>query len=75
MLEGKEFAAGDHLTVADLTLVATVSTYEVMNYDFTKFKNVCRWYNKVKGTAPGYKELNEKNVLLFKQMVDSCTKK
>lgn len=75
MLQGQEFAAGDNLTVADLTLVATVSTFEAMNYDYTKFNNVSKWYAKVKATAPGYKELNEKNVMLFKQLVENCTKK
>lgn len=74
-LENSEYAAGNNLTLADLTLVATVSTYEVMDFDLSPYKNVTKWLAKIKKTAPGYEEANGKNVLIFKQMVDSLTKK
>lgn len=74
-LENSEYSAGNQLTLADLTLVATVSTYEAMNFDISKYKNVARWYEKVKATAPGYEEANGKNVLIFKQMAEHLTKK
>ncbi|XP_050310957.1 glutathione S-transferase D1-like [Anthonomus grandis grandis] len=74
-LEGQEFAAGNNLTLADLTLVATVSTYDVMEYDLSPYKNITRWYAKVKSTAPGYKEANEEGCVAFKQLVDTLTKK
>lgn len=74
-LEGQEFAAGNELTLADLALVSTVSTFDVMNFDISPYKNVARWYAKVKATAPGYEEANGKNVQIFKQMVDHLTKK
>ncbi|CAH0545883.1 unnamed protein product [Brassicogethes aeneus] len=74
-LEKSEFAAGDKLTVADLALLATVTTFEVVNYDLTPYKNVGRWLAKAKSVAPGYEEANGKNVLIFKQMVDHLTKK
>lgn len=74
-LEGQEFAAGNELTLADLTLVSTVSTFDVLNFDLSPYKNVTRWYAKVKATAPGYEEANGKNVIAFKQLVDQMTKK
>lgn len=74
-MEGQEYVAGNNLTVADLTLVSTVSTFDVMKFDLTPYKNVTRWYAKVKSTAPGYEEANGKNVLIFKQLVDSLSKK
>lgn len=42
-LEGEKYVAGDNLTVADLTIVATVSTLEVVGYDLTPYKNVSRF--------------------------------
>lgn len=74
-LQNQEYAAGNTLTLADLTLVATVSTYEVVGYDLTPYPNVSKWLAKVKATAPGYEEANGKNVLIFKQLVDTLTKK
>lgn len=74
-LAGGKYAAGDNITVADLTIVATVSTLEVVGYDLTPYKNVSRWYDDVKNTAPGYKEVNEEGCKAFKALVDSLAKK
>lgn len=74
-MEGQEYAAGNNLTIADLTLIATVSTFEVMNFDLAPYKNVTKWSAKVKATAPGYEEANGKNALIFKQLVDHLMKK
>lgn len=41
-LAGGKYVAGDNITVADLTIVATVSTLEVVGYDLTPYKNVSR---------------------------------
>ncbi|KAJ8961966.1 hypothetical protein NQ317_004276 [Molorchus minor] len=70
LLANSPYAAGDHLTLADLSLVASISTWEIMGYDLSPYKNIRSWYAKVKQTAPGYEEANGKNVLLFKQLVD-----
>nr|WCC58228.1 glutathione S-transferase [Pharsalia antennata] len=74
-LANSEFAAGDNLTLADLSLVATVSTCDITGYDLSSYKNVSRWYDNVKETAPGYEEANGKNLLVFKQLVEQLRKK
>lgn len=74
-LEGQEYSAGKDLTLADIALVTTVSTFDVLGFDLSPYKNVSRWYQKVKATAPGYEEANGKNVQIFKQMVDHLTAK
>ncbi|KAF2885296.1 hypothetical protein ILUMI_20884 [Ignelater luminosus] len=75
LLERHTYSAGDHLTVADLALVATVSTYEAMNFDFRDYPNVVNWLDVIKTTAPGYEEVNGKNVLVFKEMVEKLSRK
>lgn len=65
-LEGKEWAAGNKLTVADIALVATISTYECGNFDFSKYPNVEKWFQKAKKNVPGY-ELNEAGCREFKK--------
>jgi len=64
-LEKTVYAAGEYLTVADLSLGATMATYEVAGFDFSKYKNVARWYAKCKATAPGW-DLNEAGANEFK---------
>ncbi|KAL7727441.1 hypothetical protein ACLKA6_017565 [Drosophila palustris] len=55
-LEGHEYAAGDSLTVADIALVATVSTFEVAKFDISKYANVNKWYENAKKVTPGWEE-------------------
>ncbi|BFF92714.1 glutathione S-transferase 1-1-like [Drosophila madeirensis] len=56
LLEGQQYAALNKLTIADFALVATVSTFEISEYDFRKFSNVVRWYENAKKVMPGWKE-------------------
>ncbi|XP_074038878.1 glutathione S-transferase 1 [Leptinotarsa decemlineata] len=70
-----DYCTGNNLTLADLALVATVSTIESMDYDISPYPNVVRWYAKVKATAPGYEEANAKGVVEFKQLVERMKKK
>ena len=65
-LEGSKYAAGNHLTVADISLLATVSSYEVAGFDFSKYANVKRWYDLVNATAPGH-EINAAGMAEFKK--------
>lgn len=64
-LDGQTYAAGDSLTVADISLVATVSTAEVLGFDVTKYSNVQKWYANAKATTPGI-DLNEAGIKAFK---------
>ncbi|XP_061400688.1 glutathione S-transferase 4-like [Musca vetustissima] len=55
-LSNSKYAAGDNLTLADLALLASVSTMDVYDIDVNKYENVARWYALVKETAPGADE-------------------
>lgn len=65
-LEGQTYAAGDSLTLADITLVATISSYDLAGFDLSKYPNVEKWYAKCKATTPGY-DLNEAGLAEFKK--------
>jgi len=65
-LEKSEYAAGDNLTLADISLVATVSTLEIAKLDLSKFSNVTKWLAKCKATCPGY-DINEAGLQEFKK--------
>jgi glutathione S-transferase len=65
-LEGNKYAAGDELTVADISLVATISSYDVAGFDLSKFPNVNKWYSLCKETVPGY-SINQAGLEEFKK--------
>jgi len=58
-LEGHDYAVGNNITVADHTLVATVSTFEASGIDLSKHANVAAWLSRCKTKMPGYSEVNE----------------
>jgi glutathione S-transferase len=65
-LQGKKYAAGNTLTIADISLFATVSSNEVASFDFSKYANVAAWYNLCKTTVPGF-AINEAGCQEFKK--------
>ncbi|XP_012283320.1 glutathione S-transferase 1-1 [Orussus abietinus] len=68
-LEGQDYAVGRNLTIADLALAASVSTAVALGFDLGGYKNVDRWMEKVKSSAPGYRTANGEGVELLKKMV------
>lgn len=65
-LEKSTYAAGENLTLADISLVATVSTLETVGLDLSKWSKVSAWLAKCKATTPGI-DLNEAGLQEFKK--------
>ncbi|KAH8331065.1 hypothetical protein KR067_011085, partial [Drosophila pandora] len=55
-LEGQDYVAGDHLTVADFAILSSVSTFDIVEFDISKYPNVDRWYQNAKKVTPGWDE-------------------
>lgn len=69
-LNNQNYVAGPYLTIADISLIATVSTIELFNVDINKFPNVEKWIEKAKRTVPGY-DINEAGLADFKRFIQS----
>ncbi|XP_058450650.1 glutathione S-transferase 1 isoform X1 [Malaya genurostris] len=53
-LEGQQFvAAGDAPSLADISVLASLATFEVAGYDFSAFKNVKDWYDRIQKVVIG----------------------
>nr|XP_053657101.1 glutathione S-transferase 1-1-like [Cherax quadricarinatus] len=52
------YAAGNKITIADMCLVATVSTIEAAGVELDEYTRIQRWLKKCKTQMPGYKEAN-----------------
>ncbi|KAG7164741.1 glutathione S-transferase 1-like isoform X2 [Homarus americanus] len=58
-LSHKKYAAEtDHITVADLVLVANVSSYEAAGFIINDYPNISAWLQRCKQNIDGYEELN-----------------
>ncbi|XP_037952558.1 glutathione S-transferase 1-1-like [Teleopsis dalmanni] len=55
-LDGQTYIAGNKLTVADIALVATVTTFAVAGFDFSQYDNVNKWWENAKKVVPGFEE-------------------
>nr|CAD7406795.1 unnamed protein product [Timema cristinae] len=71
-LEGQQWVAGSNLTIADISIVVTLSSAEVLGYSVnpSKYPNVSRWLIKAKKTIPGYAELNGPGLKDLKGLLD-----
>ena len=47
-LGDQPFIAGTHLTIADYTVCANLSLLELQDYDFTAWRNVQQWQEKMR---------------------------
>ena len=57
-LDGHDFVCGSTLTVADISLLASLSFAEAAQYNLTPYANISRWLNHLKRTLPYYDEVN-----------------
>ncbi|XP_011302060.1 glutathione S-transferase 1-1 [Fopius arisanus] len=69
LLEGNDWAAGSDMTIADLSLLSTVTTAEAFGFDLEEYSNVAEWLERVKSTAPGYDTANAEGVEILKNII------
>lgn len=67
-LEGNSYVAGDQLTIADITIFATVSTCELANVNLEKFPNITSWCQKCMENIPGV-DLNEAGIEMLRKYI------
>lgn len=61
-----EYAAGDNATIADYSLIVSVSSLDAIGYDFSHFKNLSRWYALCNSSLPGI-EANLEGIAAMKE--------
>ena len=56
-----KYVAGEKPTIADYCTMASIFTLDMFEYDFSKFKNLTRWYEVCKKSLPGIEEIEMMN--------------
>ncbi|CAF4808728.1 unnamed protein product [Pieris macdunnoughi] len=57
-LNESKWVAGDQMTLADIAIAASISTLAAIDWDFTDFPNINRWF-KTCESIPGFAENKE----------------
>ena len=55
---GHDFAVGDNLSIADFSLIASVSTMLECGVKMCIYKNIKKWVDRCKKNMPEYEEAN-----------------
>ncbi|XP_062124811.1 glutathione S-transferase 1-1-like [Drosophila sulfurigaster albostrigata] len=69
-LDGKKYLAGDSLSVADISILSTIASFQGIGLDIGKYKNIARWYENGSKVAPGWDEV-EKSAAALKAILKS----
>jgi glutathione S-transferase len=59
MVAEKHYITGEHLTIADLTLMATIHKIHVFRFEVNEFQNVWRWFSTLRTELPYFDEIND----------------
>ncbi|KAI1285673.1 Glutathione S-transferase 1, isoform C [Halotydeus destructor] len=70
-LSGGKYVAGDALTIADLSVLASVSFLDVASYDLTPYANIVAWRARLELELPYNKEVNDEPLSAFKASMDA----
>jgi len=65
-LANQKYAAGNELTLADLSMLASLTMIEGFSYDMSEYKNITEWANRAKSELPYYDEINKEAMEMFK---------
>ncbi|KAG5334345.1 GSTT1 transferase, partial [Acromyrmex charruanus] len=74
-LEGENYVAGKTLTLADITLVVSVSNFPLVDYDLSKYSNILKWFIKIQAEIPNYSDLESVGMKAFADFVEHYKKK
>lgn len=55
-LEGQKYVAGDKLTIGDIAILSTTTSFVSLYFDLSKFPNVNSWYERLQKEVPGWEE-------------------
>lgn len=69
-----KYVAGNNLTIADLTVAATLATAEACSHSFAKFPKVTEYFGRLKREVKDYQASNQQGADDFKGFVEESLK-
>nr|AFM57707.1 glutathione S-transferase D6 [Acyrthosiphon pisum] len=71
ILEKSTWTAGNTITVADFALVASISTFEVVDFNLGNYQQIQNWLSKCKTTMASYDTANQEGIYELKSLLES----
>ena len=65
-LKKSPYLTGDHVTIADLSILASITQMEGMDYQLQGYKNLKTWVDRLKNELPYYDECNKAGIEMFR---------
>ncbi|KAK9506115.1 hypothetical protein O3M35_008108 [Rhynocoris fuscipes] len=70
-LDGKDWVAGDQITIADYSIVTIVSLAEAIGYDLAKHENVANWLARCKENMEDFESLHQEGQDMFMEVFNA----
>lgn len=70
-LAENKYVAGDNLTIADLSILASLSFSEAADYSLEVYSNVDEWRKRLANELLGYEEINREALNNFRLYIKS----
>lgn len=71
LLGDNKYLTGDHLTIADLAVLAQLHDIYKAGYDLKELPKLDKWITRLKAELPYYEEINAEDPQLEKEWADS----
>jgi len=75
ILGQRPYAAGDHLTIADFSIISTMSLADVLHFNMDDFPNIKKWVARIKTEVTFYNEVTKEGIDKLEALVSSKLKK
>jgi len=74
ILGQRPYAAGDHLTIADFSIISTLSLAEPLDFNFDDFPNITKYAAKVRKEIAFYDEVSKEGADILRGVIASKLK-
>lgn len=66
---GKKYLFSDHITIADISLVASLSVPDICGYDLSIYPKLDEYLQRLSNSIPHYKEVNEEGLNKYRNLM------
>lgn len=73
--KSKYLASNDNYTLADLSVLSTLSMLDVVDIDYSELTHLTKWYNGLKKELPYYNEVHQAGIDALKAWAEKSKKK
>lgn len=70
-LSEQTFVVGETLTIADLSILSSITQLEALDFKITGYKHLFRWLQKLKEDLPYFEECNKEGIEMFRSWARS----